>query len=111
MKPSKTKKTYPTYTTKYHAYRLSLMLRRENPCNCCPASKGFSCETPCLILILWSSSSDPCKICRTFIGLDPNPDSGPYCPCRVLGKKEALRRTRKALKKFYTPKKRKGNKK
>jgi len=92
--------TRPTYTKEIHARRLSQILQKEDPCHYCPSSEGFNPSASSSIL--WSSSSYPCKICRAFVGLDPDPDfDSPRCPCNALGRKKALQRTHKALEEFY----------
>lgn len=85
----------PKYTLKLHKHRLTLMLKRDEPCRCCPAAKGFDGrEFP---WIMWSRdpwANNSCTICRAFVGLFPIIGG---CPCTRLGKAEAMRRTKVAL--------------
>jgi len=109
-------KNLPTYTKRLHAYRLSLMLKKDNPQEHCPAAKRF--VTNKNIKSLWSSTNHPCRICAEFVDIPlrliransffrpfdavyPNGLLGSCCPCYYYGRKEALRRTEEKLKAFY----------
>ena len=84
----------PTYTTKLHAHRLSLMMLRDEPCGCCPAAPEFYFERRSMAQ-LWKNC--PCFICRDFVDIK---DSA-KCPCTSLGEKKAITRTHKKLKEYY----------
>jgi len=110
-----------TYTKKVHIHRLRLMLKRDDPCGCCPAAKMFNAEG--YPNILWKDYPNICNVCRSFIGLHPItvPDANydwampqewfdeasdlcdmysiKRCPCNALGPEEALKQTILALKK------------
>ena len=82
------------YTVSIHVQRLKMMLKKDNPCQCCPAAwrlnSGFSAGD------LWNSkASEVCTICREFVGLNGNG----LCPCFVL-KKETIPITLKAIKEY-----------
>ena len=87
-------KTKPTYTTKLHAYRLSLMLKRDEPYGCCPAAPKFNGSLGATEL--WEGI--PCEICTSFIGL-----KGLNCPCIQLKRNEdkAIAQSHKALREYY----------
>jgi len=86
----------PTYTEKVHARRLLLMLDREDPCLCCPAQRQFKQRTD-EDFRLWANEDRICYICQRFVCI------GYGCPCSILGKQRALKRTRLALEeKGYT---------
>lgn len=76
------------YTKKLHIEGLKLLLLQKNPSHYCPAS---------LIEIKYNHFSDiqylddhVCPICRKFINID----STLYdCPCNILKKGEAFKRT------------------
>lgn len=92
------------YTRKIHIHRISQMMKREEPCKGCPASRGF--KGAGYDFSLWKDYNNTlpredevnywywCKICWDFIGLDANLRE---CPCTQLGKEEALKRTLLAL--------------
>ena len=90
-----------TYTKKVHIHRLRLMLKRDDPCGCCPAAKMFNAEG--YPNILWKDYPNICNVCRSFIGLHPVTKCDMYsikkCPCNALGPEEALKQTILALKK------------
>ena len=49
----------PTYTEKVHAQRLLKMLKRKDPCGCCPAAKSFDSSKDCTEL--WNYEKEiPC---------------------------------------------------
>jgi hypothetical protein len=80
------------YTTKLHARRLLQMLNKKDPCGWCPASRGFVSTSP--PALMWSDSSEPCLVCRGFVGLiGGSPFDTNYCPCHFLGHAEAIKRT------------------
>ena len=87
------------YTENIHAERLLKMLNKEDPCYHCPAAKYFNPDNPADEL--WDEkASSCCNICLAFVGLPAIPNHkvlGELCPCRVLGNKEALKRTYTAL--------------
>ena len=66
---------------KLHARRLLRLLSKENPCMGCPVPK--------------LTSLDECLICREFIDI-PEEHA---CPCGILGREEAIKRTWLALEK------------
>lgn len=88
----------PQYTEEIHAERLLEMLELENPCSHCPAQVKFGVDGDFIEdANLFSSTSDErigCKVCRNFINMKST-----GCPCPMLGKKKALKRTLEALKK------------
>jgi len=74
------------YTEKKHAKNLLEMLSEEDPCSCCPYPDRIT------------ERNDPtCGICRAFVNLkapiQPYTYLTPKCPCHVLGKEEAIKRT------------------
>jgi hypothetical protein len=83
------------YTKEIHIDRLTRMLKRKKPCDCCPASKNYLGGP---WNELWANAPDReiCNICRGFVGLSAY---GYQCPCHSLGQEEALRRTYLALEK------------
>ena len=89
-------KAKPTYTTKLHAYRLSLMLKRDEPCGCCPSAPKLNgsnrSDEP------WKGHPNPCHICKRFVGIT---DLSCQCPCFLLGKDKAIERSHKALREYY----------
>jgi len=82
------------YTEAIHAKRVGKMLLKTNVCRKCPAAPYF--DGAARISKKWSPKSDPCKICAEFVGVVP--DDWQSCPCSVLGKDEAIRRTWEVLK-------------
>ena len=92
------------YTEKMHAKRMLLILENPDPCGKCPVfkkllihyedqphsdifSKIFNCN---------GEDSGVCEMCLNFI--DMYYDRRTYnCPCYVLGKEEAIKRTWIAL--------------
>ncbi len=82
------------YTEKVHAERLLKMLKKKDPCMCCPAQPYFKTETTFGIDSIELDSAGrrgACKICQDFIGIRHD------CPCCKLKKEEALKRTWLAL--------------
>ena len=88
------------YTLKLHKHRLRLMLKRDNICELCPGRKGFNGQIDVWIgdergrigriyLRAWrcDTAKGPCIICQDFVGVENQ------CPCTLLGKEEALKRT------------------
>lgn len=75
------------WTKKLFMHRLSLMLKRPNPCKCCPASKEFNDTYPC--------DEEGCIICNEVMGTYS-------CPCSQLGEKKAIRKAKKLVKEYYT---------
>ncbi len=82
------------YTEKVHAARLLKMLKKKDPCMCCPAQPYFRTGTSFDIsstemdaTLSWGA----CKVCQDFIGIRHD------CPCCKFKKKEALKRTWLAL--------------
>ena len=71
-----------TYTEKIHVERLLEMLEKKHPCGHCPAEPSFKTDMKV------------CKICLEFIGLD---DGYKWCPCLILGRQRAIKRTWIAL--------------
>ena len=84
-----------TYTEKIHGARLLKMMKKKNPCLCCPATPYFKDNLPSETM--WRNSyilgEHPCDICKEFVGLD---NQYTDCPCNELGKK-AIKRTWIAL--------------
>ena len=89
------------YTQEIHIKQLRKMLKLPEPCELCPAKIGNH-----RIFLGWRDLHylKICSICRKFIGLK---SSSKYmeslnkkCPCNVLGKEEALRRTIEALEEY-----------
>lgn len=87
----------PTYTKAIHAYRLKLMLKRDDLEKCCPPAKGFSSHSDCQEL--WSDKIYPCVVCLDFVGANPNYSR--HCPCMDFGCEEARKRSEKAIKQYY----------
>jgi hypothetical protein len=88
------------YTLAIHKKRLRKMLKRKEPCSCCPAAKRYGVMAFCHAM--WGGISEVehiCGICREFIGLKaPHPLYNlEKCPCYVLGQTEAIKRTLIAL--------------
>ncbi len=78
------------YTEAVHAKRLIKILEKKDTCGCCPATPYYKsgCTTQ-----LWCYDPRPCIVCCSFVGAD-NFES---CPCRELGKEEAIKRSWIAL--------------
>ena len=78
------------YTEEIHVRGLRLILSRENPCLFCPAMARAE------------NYDNSCNVCLGFINLPVNLPANAVCnaegcPCHVLGKKEAIKRTWIAL--------------
>ncbi len=79
------------YTEEVHAKRLLGMLKRKDPCLCCPATRQYNIKSkPIAGVESYFIGCSACKICRKFVDTDG-------CPCHRLGKTEALKRTWEAL--------------
>ncbi len=82
------------YTRKIHIQRLRQMLKRDEPCKCCPATKEFTIR---FTKLPWEQNNNegltPCQVCRRFVGVA----GGNGCPCYTLGKKKAIEQTLAAL--------------
>ena len=102
------------YTEARHAQRLTQMLKRKEPCQCCPAvtknaagsGSGPAFSSQVSPFTCWSNMFplDICNICRTFIGLEPLLSvsfSSFRCPCKVLGEEKALALTLEKLEEYY----------
>ena len=79
------------YTEKIHAKRLLGMLNKKNPCQeTCPAGKYYS---------FFRENGKDCNLCRDFVGAKGNPERifDARCPCNILGREEAIKRTWIAL--------------
>ena len=91
------------YTVKIHRQRLLRMLKKKEPCLYCPASRHYAMGVGTLSGMWTNFGNYPwlknniCGICRSFIGLKSEPSGIRVCPCHVLGKKRALKRTYEAL--------------
>jgi len=83
------------YTTAIHAKRLKQMLKRKDPCACCPAAPYFDENKPSRIM--WSDKPNPCRICLDFVGLTH--ETGSRCPCFILDER-AIIETLKALERW-----------
>ena len=90
------------YTEAVHAARLLGMLKRKDPCLCCPAQirykkHGFMINGADLFveeeIIFPRLVRVGCQVCRNFI----NEKDSIQCPCDHYGKEEALKRTWEAL--------------
>ena len=81
------------YTLKTHKKNLIAMLKKGNPCMCCPAGKDY--ETG----ISLHRRDEVCEICTNFVGYSKTAANGPTssCPCFYYDKKDAIRRTYEAL--------------
>lgn len=87
------------YNKDIHARRLREGLKRwENGDDFCPAAKNYdSGENP---FELWSGYSQPCMICRKFIGLPTGSAYKQRCPCHQLGCDVAIALAYQALKAY-----------
>ena len=81
------------YTRKIHKKRLLQMLEGKNPCGHCPAGEDFIVDWE--KRSIWSNPYDTCDICKGFIKIPTEPLLP--CPCNVLGKDEAIKRSWIAL--------------
>ena len=80
------------YTEAVHAKRVQKVIEKKCPGDHCPAQPRYVLLR---VFDAWEESQTViCKICKNFIGLEPSI----FCPCGELGPKEAVRRTRQALK-------------
>jgi len=85
------------YTEKIHAKRLLGMLNKKNPCLCCPQERHYGInehndDMP------WQEDGDgddACHICMEFVNTKQT--DWKWCPCLILGEKEAIKRTWIAL--------------
>jgi len=68
------------YTEKKHVENLLEMLSEEDPCSCCPYPK----------ILLIKRNNNVCNMCREFVDIKAKSYK---CPCHVLGKEEAIKRT------------------
>ena len=79
------------YTEAVHAKRLLGMLKREEPCECCPAQYRYKKWS----LFIKGAGERPnrlaCQVCRAFVKIKEG------CPCGILGQTKALKRTWEAL--------------
>ncbi len=82
------------YTRKIHIERLRKMLEKKDACDLCPGAMYYGAGMH--IGMDWSNNNNVCGICNDLVFLD---DEERGCPCRVLGKEEALKRTYLALEK------------
>ena len=88
------------YTEKLHAYRLKLMLKRDNICDCCPAAEGFRNDRQ--PTYNWTGY-DACEICDSFIlrakdiAVPSNTDG--FCPCFMYENPTEM--TLLALERYY----------
>jgi hypothetical protein len=89
----------PTYTTKLHAHRLTIMMGKGEPCGHCPASRGFEVDQE--PGEMWSTQINPCQVCRDFLITPNNPRWHSKCPCHSLGEEDAIKLTNKALNRYY----------
>ena len=83
------------YTEEIHIKGLLLLLKLKDPCLFCPGK---------LAGIAFTSNEEQmirCKICMSFVGMKRR-EVG--CPCIILGKETAIKRTVKGLEKKRTPK-------
>ena len=81
------------YTEAVHARRVRKVIEKKRPRNHCPAQPRYVLLR---VFDAWEESQSViCGICKDFIGLE----SSIFCPCGELGEKEAVKRTRQALKK------------
>jgi hypothetical protein len=81
-----------TYTVGLHKGKVKAVLRlyRKHPGGCfCPAQRQLKAGGGFRSF----HQQEACSICKGFIGLSPLA----WCPCGILGPKEASRRTREAL--------------
>lgn len=78
------------YTEKIHAKRLLGMLKKKEPCLCCPAQLFYRKNTGEFIA---KPQKSCCRICRIFVELERG------CPCLQLGDEEAIKLTWLALEK------------
>ena len=83
------------YTREIHIKRLRGMMKRKEPCLCCPKGKRY---TP-FPRFGWRDEEGACRICLEFVGL---PHDSLKCPCCALGNEEALKQTIIALEKEET---------
>ena len=89
------------YTKAMHVVQLRKMLKMENPCSQCPA------EIARIKDILSNKTS--CKICKDFIRVVEDDIKGDLCPCNMLGREEALKRTHLALEEYENDKEKNDN--
>ncbi len=84
------------YSEKMHARRLIQMLKRDDVCELCPASRSFAVSND---YVQGLKEDDVCTACRGFLGLKKSRTKDDYyaCPCYALGKKRAIERTWIAL--------------
>lgn len=73
------------------------MLKLEDPCKCCPASRNYAqADSPD---DLWDNEDMlVCKMCWGFLGYPSDAIEIITCPCLELGSYEAINVTQKALK-------------
>ena len=86
------------YTEKIHARRLLGMLNKKNPCMWCPQERHYGAseeggDMP------WQKDGetcdDACRVCMDFVNVAK--EDHKWCPCLILGEKQAIKRTWIAL--------------
>uniref|UniRef100_A0A6M3IPF8 Uncharacterized protein n=1 Tax=viral metagenome TaxID=1070528 RepID=A0A6M3IPF8_9ZZZZ len=86
------------YTERIHVQRLIKMLNKKDPCNCCPAAYYYAGHN--LPYIMWDiDKQNPCVVCTKFVEIYET--IGAYCPCNVLGKERAIKRTWEMIEEKY----------
>ena len=77
------------YTIAEHVKNLKILLQHENLCNRCPAAfytlSGINFHV------------NACSVCQEFVGLRYSVTG---CPCYVLGKEKAIKRTLIAIEEY-----------
>jgi hypothetical protein len=73
------------YTESIHTANLITLLLQKNPHTKCPVTQNFRTK---------HKGSYVCKMCRDYIGINKHERD---CPCRILGRYEAIQETYKEL--------------
>lgn len=84
------------YTVAIHVKRLKRMLKMggslEERCPGAPELSAYNSRSE-----LWSDTSNPCHVCRGFVGMVHNML---LCPCHFLGEREAMEVTVRGIKEY-----------
>lgn len=81
------------YTMKIHMKRVKELLKKDKPCEGCPAGQGFEVDVEARRR---NWTNDPCNVCAEFAGYQQGVVVH-SCPCKILGKATNIAIARKKL--------------